>query len=101
MRRPIRWLMRFHIEPRLKLTLTATTAPLLATTNYTAVVSLPGAPSNEVAYALFNRSATKGEDGDIAGAVEDCTAVISMTDAPADLVAEALLVQHPVNSLIK
>jgi hypothetical protein len=56
-----------------------------AIADYTAVITLPDAPAEQVAAALVNRGFTKGARGDPDGAIDDYTTVIALPDAPADV----------------
>jgi tetratricopeptide (TPR) repeat protein len=57
--------------------------------DYTTVVELKGAPSKQVASALFNRGFTKDQQGDPQGAIADWTALVRMQGVPTDVVAVA------------
>ena len=59
--------------------------------DYTAVVTLEGAPKQQEAKALFNRGVVKGKIGDTQGALADFTAVVTLEGAPKDQLAKALV----------
>jgi tetratricopeptide (TPR) repeat protein len=58
--------------------------------DYTAVVTLEGAPKQQEAKALFNRGVVKGKIGDTQGELADYTAVVTLEGAPKELVGKAL-----------
>jgi tetratricopeptide (TPR) repeat protein len=62
-----------------------------AISDYTAAIELPGAPSDEVARALFNRGFTHCQAGNTQQAISDYTAAIDLPGASSDLVAWALV----------
>lgn len=62
-----------------------------AVKDYTAVIELEGAHSDQVVNALFNRGVNLGLQGNDEQAIKDYTAVIELEGAPSDLVAKALV----------
>jgi tetratricopeptide (TPR) repeat protein len=61
-----------------------------AMADYTTLVDLKGAPTEQVARALVNRGIAKGKQGDLKDAIADFTAVIELKDATAEQLARAL-----------
>jgi tetratricopeptide (TPR) repeat protein len=59
--------------------------------DYTAVIDMPDALTEQKAQALFNRGVVQGQAGRIAESIADYTAVIGMEDAPAEQKGSALI----------
>jgi len=69
-----------------------------ALADYTAVIELQGAPTEQMAKALFNRGVTHGQLGDSEKAIADCTAVIELQGAPTEQMAMALVYRGVLSS---
>ena len=65
--------------------------------DFSALIALPNAPTDEVARALYNRGVTKDLRGDSKGAFTDWRAVIALPNAPVNEVEAARRqLQEPV-----